>query len=182
MMDRNGDFALIDDCKSGDRDALRSLILHYERPVYNAAYRMMGNADDAADVTQAAFLKVFEHLDSYDSKFKFFSWIYRITINESIDQLKRRGKQQPLDDQQVSRERGPEELAAASVLCDSVQAVLMDLQQDHRAVIVLRHFAECSYVQIAEILQIPEKTVKSRLYSSRQLVKEKLADQGILSS
>ena len=181
-MTKDSDSALIDDCKQGDPEALRSLVSHYERPVYNAAYRMMGNPDDAADVTQAAFLKVFENLDSYDSKFKFFSWIYRITINESIDQLKRRGQQQPLDDQQVCRERGPEELAAASVLCNSVQAVLMQLQQDHRAVIVLRHFAECSYEQIAEILQIPEKTVKSRLYTSRQLIKQKLCEQGILSS
>jgi RNA polymerase sigma-70 factor (ECF subfamily) len=180
-MYKDSDTALINDCKLGDPDALRSLVARYERPVYNAAYRMMGNPDDAADVTQAAFLKVFEHLDRYDSKYKFFSWIYRITINESIDQLKRRGQQQPLDDQQVSGERGPEDLAAASVLCDSVQAVLMNLQQDYRSVIVLRHFTECSYGQIAEILQIPEKTVKSRLYSSRQLMKQKLAEQGVLS-
>jgi RNA polymerase sigma-70 factor (ECF subfamily) len=181
-MYKDSDSALIDDCKRGDPEALRSLVSRYERPVYNAAYRMMGNPDDAADVTQAAFLKVFEHLDGYDSKFKFFSWIYRITINESIDQLKRRGQQQPLDDQQVSRERGPEELAAASVVCSSVQAVLMSLQQDHRAVIVLRHFAECNYAQIAQILDIPEKTVKSRLYTSRQLLKQLLSEQGILSS
>ena len=179
-MYKDNDAALIKDCKSGDDDALRSLVSRYERPVYNAAYRMMGNADDAADVTQAAFLKVFEHLDRYDPKFKLFSWIYRITINESIDQLKRRGKLQPLDDKEVSRERGPEELAVASVLCNSVQAVLMELQQDYRAVIVLRHFTECSYGQMAEILQIPEKTVKSRLYSSRQLMKQKLSECGIV--
>ena len=181
-MFKDSDSALIDDCKRGDRGALQSLVSRYERPVYNAAYRMMGNADDAADVTQAAFLKVFEHLDRYDSKFKFFSWIYRITINESIDQLKRRGQQRPLDDQQVSRERGPEELADSGVLCTSIQAVLMELQQDHRAVIVLRHFTECSYEQIAEVLQIPEKTVKSRLYTARQLIKRKLEEQGVLSS
>lgn len=181
-MYKDSDSALINDCKRGDPEALRSLVSRYERPVYNAAYRMMGNPDDAADVTQAAFLKVFEHLDAYDSSFKFFSWIYRITINESIDQLKWRAQQQPLDDQQVSRNRGPDELAAASVLCNSVQAALMKLQQDHRAVIVLRHFLDCSYEQIAEILQIPEKTVKSRLYTSRQLLKRKLSEQGILSS
>ena len=181
-MYKDSDTALIDDCKQGDPEALRSLVSRFERPVYNAAYRMMGNPADAADVTQAAFLKVFEHWDDYDSKFKFFSWIYRIAINESIDQLKRRGQQQVLDDQQISRERGPEELAAAALLCNSVQAVLMELHQDHRAVIVLRHFTECSYQQISEILQIPEKTVKSRLYSSRQIMKQKLNEHGILSS
>ena len=178
----DSDTALVNDCKRGDPEALRSLVSRYERPVYNAAYRMMGNRDDAADVTQAAFLKVFEHLDRYDSKYKFFSWIYRIAINESIDQLKRRGTQQQLDDQQVSNERGPEDMAVASALCDSVQVVLMELQQDYRAVIVLRHFGEFSYQQISEILQIPEKTVKSRLYSSRQVMKQKLCEQGIISS
>ena len=181
-MYKDSDIALIEDCKQGDPNALRSLVARYERPVYNAAYRMMGNPDDAADVTQAAFLKVFEHLDNYDSKYKFFSWLYRITINESIDQLKRREGLQELDDQQVSHERGPEDVAVDADLCDSIQVVMMELQYDYRAVIVLRHFGEFSYQQISTILQIPEKTVKSRLYSSRQLMKQKLSERGILSS
>jgi len=173
------DQALIDRCKRGERQALEELVGLYERPVYNAAYRILGNPDDAADATQVVFLKAFEHLGQYDPKYKLFSWIYRIAVNESINQLKRVRKQQPLDDQEVAKTRGPEATIAASDLSREIQDGLMELKEDYRTVIVLRHFSECSYSQISDILQIPEKTVKSRLYSARQLMKETLQARGV---
>ena len=179
-MGKDRDTALISDCMKGDRNALETLVRRYERPIYNAAYRMLGNPDDAADITQIAFLKVFENLDRYNPKFKFFSWIYRIAVNESINLLKRRGHQEPLDDRQASGLRGPEAMVEAGRLCDCVQGVLMELQEEHRAVIVLRHFSECSYHEIAEILEIPDKTVKSRLYTARQIMKEKITAMGLV--
>ena len=94
-MNEDRDIALLNDCKRGDRKALDSLVRRYERPVYNAAYRMLGNPDEAADVTQTVFLKAFENLDRFNPKYKFFSWIYRIAINESINQLKKRGRTEP---------------------------------------------------------------------------------------
>lgn len=171
--------ALIEKCRTGDRQALGQLLGDYERPVYNAAYRILGNPDDAADVTQASFLKAFEHLDQYDPKYRFFSWIYRIAINESINQLKRGKKQQPLDDQEFAGGGSPEAVAAAVDVSREIQAGLMELTDEYRTVIVLRHFSECSYREISDILQIPEKTVKSRLYSARQLMKEKLQATGM---
>jgi RNA polymerase sigma-70 factor (ECF subfamily) len=177
-MNRNRDHALIERCKRGDRQALEELLGHYEKPVYNAAYRIIGNPDDAADVTQAVFLKIFEHLDSYKPEYRFFSWIYRIAVNESINQLKRNRVQQPLDDTEVAGTRSPEETAEAGDLSRQVQEGLMGLQEDYRTVVVLRHFSDFSYRQISEILQIPEKTVKSRLYSARQLMKQRLQSQG----
>jgi RNA polymerase sigma-70 factor (ECF subfamily) len=178
-MNRNRDHALIERCKRGDRQALEELLGHYEKPVYNAAYRIIGNPDDAADVTQAVFLKIFEHLDSYKPEYRFFSWIYRIAVNESINQLKRNRVQQPLDDTEVAGTRSPEETAEAGDLSRQVQEGLMGLQEDYRTVVVLRHFSDFSYRQISEILQIPEKTVKSRLYSARQLMKQRLQSQGV---
>jgi RNA polymerase sigma-70 factor (ECF subfamily) len=139
------------------------LIGQYERPVYNAAYRILGNPDDAADVTQSVFLKAFERLGQYDPKYKFFSWIYRIAINESINQLKRGKRQQPLDDREVAASGGPEAELAEGDLSREIQQGLMTLKSDYRTVIVLRHFSECSHAQISDILQIPEKTVKSAL-------------------
>jgi len=159
---------------------LETLVKRYEKPIYNAAYRMLGNPDDAADITQIAFLKVFENFDRYNPKFKFFSWIYRITVNESINLLKRRGYQEPFDDKHPSELRDPAALVEAGHLCDCVQGVLMELQEEYRAVIVLRHFTECSYHEIGEILQIPDKTVKSRLYTARQIMKEKIKAQGLI--
>lgn len=178
-MNRSQDPQLIERCQRGDRQALEQLVGAYERPVYNAAYRFLGNPDDAADVTQAVFLKAFEHLDQYDPKYKFFSWIYRIAINESINQVKRNRKQQPLDDDVVSNARSPEDLAQSGDVSRGVQKGLMALQENYRAVVVLRHFSECSYQQISEILHIPEKTVKSRLYSARQIMKDRLSEQGV---
>jgi len=173
-MHKDRDAALVSDCKRGDRRAMAQLVSQYERPVYNAAYRILGNADDAADITQTVFLKVFEHIGDYDPKFKFFSWIYRISINESLNQVKKRRNQEPLAESQVSPWRSPEEHLESKNLSDRVQGALMELNGEYRTVIILKHMSGCSYLQISEILQIPEKTVKSRLYSARQLMKKSL--------
>lgn len=181
-MYKDRDSALLEDCKRGDRQALESLVRRYERPVYNAAFRMLGNPDEAADVMQTTFLKAFENLDRFNPKFKFFSWIYRIAINESINQLNRRGRTEPLAENLASSTRGPDDRIDTRRKGQQVQAVLMTMQEDHRAVLVLRHYSECSYRQIGEILQIPEKTVKSRLFTARQQMKQKLQELGILSA
>jgi RNA polymerase sigma-70 factor (ECF subfamily) len=180
-MNSSREQVLIERCRKGDRQALEVLIGEYQRPLYNAAYRILGNPDDAADATQAAFLKAFEHLDQYKPEFRFFSWIYRIAINESINQLKRGRRLQPLGDNEVASAStdSPEAEAAHGDLSREVQLGLMALTDDYRTVIVLRHFSECSYRQISEILQIPEKTVKSRLYSARQLMKDQLLASGM---
>jgi len=177
-MPKDRDIVLLEDCKRGDRQALESLVRRYERTVYNAAYRMLGNPDEAADVTQTTFLKAFEHLDRFNPEFKFFSWIYRIAVNESINALNRRNRHQELADNEVASVRGPDDMVDAGRLGNQVQTALLALNEDHRAVIVLRHFVECSYRQIGEILQIPEKTVKSRLFSARQQMKGRLEEQG----
>ncbi|NOR20637.1 MAG: sigma-70 family RNA polymerase sigma factor [Xanthomonadales bacterium] len=153
---------------------MSQLISQYQRPVFNAAYRILGNKDDAADATQVVFLKVFEHIADYDPEFKFFSWIYRIAINESLNQVKKRRKQESLADSQASPWRGPAEELDSARLSSRVQAALMQLNEDYRTVVVLKHISGCSYQQIGEILQLPEKTVKSRLYSARQLMKKAL--------
>ena len=175
-MHKDRDAALVNDCKRGDRRAMSQLVSQYQRPVYNAAYRILGDMDDAADTTQIVFLKVFQHLTEYDPKFKFFSWVYRIAINESLNQIKKRRKHEPLVDSQASPWRRPDEELDSRRLCDRVQGALMVLSAEYRAVVVLKHISGYSYQQISEILQLPEKTVKSRLYSARQLMKKSLQD------
>ena len=175
-MHKDRDAALVNDCKRGDRRAMSKLVSQYQRPVYNAAYRILGNMDDAADTTQIVFLKVFEHIADYDPKFKFFSWVYRIAINESLNQVKKRRSHEPLAESQVSPWQTPDEELDSRRLCNRVQGALMHLKADYRTVVVLKHISGCSYQQISEILQLPEKTVKSRLYSARQLMKKALQD------
>lgn len=173
------DRALVKRCLRGDRRALARVVGEYQKPLFNAAYRILGNAEDAADATQAAFLKAFENLGSYDPKYKFFSWIYRIAVNESINQLKRKRAHQPVVDTVVDSGSGPYSQTESGDLSRRVQEGLMKLPEDYRVVLVLRHFSECSYREIGEVLDVPEKTVKSRLYSARQLMKERLAALGV---
>ena len=178
-MHKDCDAALVNSCKRGDRQAMSELVNRYQRTVFNAAYRILGNTEDAADIAQTVFLKVFEHISDYDPRFKFFSWVYRITINEALNQLSKRRKQEPLGDRQASPLHSPAEELESKWLCNRVQAALMLLNTEYRTVVVLKHISGCSYHQISEILQLPEKTIKSRLYSARQLMKKSLqVDKG----
>lgn len=169
---------MIERCLAGDRQAFEELLGQYQKPVYNVAYRVVGNPDDAADVTQAVFLKAFEKLDRYNPEYRFFSWIYRIAINESINQNRHQGRQQPLEGNETATINGPDVEVEASDQSREIQDGLMGLSQDYRTVVVLRHFSDLSYREISEILDVPEKTIKSRLYSARQLMKESLLERG----
>lgn len=163
----------------GDRRAFETLLVRYEKPVYNAAYRMLHNADDARDVTQTVFLKVYENLDQYDPAHRFFSWVYRIALNESINWLKKSNRQEALDYDTADQGDGPEAMASDEQLGESMEAALMRISSDYRAVIILKHVLGCSYIEISEVLDIPEKKVKSRLYTARQLLQERLTQQGL---
>lgn len=181
-MDRQEEKSIVSNCQHGDRTAMDTLVRKLQKPVYNAAYRMLGNADDAADVTQTTFLKVFENIKQFNPRYRLFSWTYRIAMNESIDQLKRRSRSETLDKTPESKEKQPPENVASRQIGDEVQATLLELSEDHRAVMVLRYFGDRSYGEIAQILEIPEKTVKSRLYSARQQMRHRLREHGVFSS
>jgi len=98
-MDNDVDQALVDRYRNGDREAFTELVIRYQRPIYNAAFWILRSADDASDIAQDVFLRVAERLDEYDSHHKFFSWIYRIAVNESLNLLRRNGHQEWLDDE-----------------------------------------------------------------------------------
>jgi RNA polymerase sigma-70 factor (ECF subfamily) len=176
-MSKTDDTKLIERCRSGDRKAFEALLMQYERPVFNAAYRMLNNRDDAQDITQSVFLKVFENFDQYDPSRRFFSWIYRITLNESINWKSKTNRLTPLEIETADEGKGPEQQLDTEQASQSVQAALMTLTSDYRSVVVLKHFLGCSYTEISQVLDIPEKKVKSRLYSARQQLKDALADR-----
>jgi RNA polymerase sigma-70 factor (ECF subfamily) len=178
-MSKTDDTELIERCIGGDRKALETLLVQYEKPVFNAAFRMLDSRDDAMDVTQTVFLKVFENFDHYDPSRRFFSWIYRITLNESINWLGKANRLQPLKQEAVDEGRSLEQEVDSANLSKDVQAALMAINSDYRTVIVLKHILGCSYSEIGEILEIPDKTVKSRLYSARQQLKDVLTQTGV---
>lgn len=178
-MTEDVDSGLVGRIRSGEPEAFVALVRKYQRPLYNAAYRVLGNADDATDVVQGVFLKVVERLDTYNAQYKFFSWLYRITVNEAVDVLRRNQHEEPLDedfDWAGPENATPEARLSATQLVDRIQRALMTLKPEDRIVITLRHFSELSYEQIAGVLEISEKTVKSRIYDARQRLAGKLGD------
>jgi RNA polymerase sigma-70 factor (ECF subfamily) len=141
---------------------------------------MVRDRDDATDLTQTAFLKAHRELARFDERHKFFSWLYRIAINEALNHLKRNRRQEPLDGDFASDDRDPERTLVGIETSQLVQDALMRVGPDSRAVLVLRHFHDCSYEEMALVLGIPEKTVKSRLFSARRQLRELLEAKGLL--
>lgn len=178
-MDKEDVNKLVRRCRNGDRVAFEALVRRYQGPVYNAAYRLLSDRDEALDVSQTVFLKVFEGLDRYDSRYKFFSWIYRITINEALNVLRRSDRDQPLSGSELAPEGdNPARWADETEVGRRLQAELGRMNLEDRVILTLRHFVECSYRDIGAILDLPEKTVKSRLYSARQRLRERMLAGG----
>ena len=167
------DRALVRRYLEGQMDAAGGLVDRYQKRLYNIALRMLDNAQDAEDVTQTVFLNAFLKLRTYDPMYRFFSWIYRMTVNESLNVLKRRQRIVTLEDIPVAGSGTGAETEAQ----DQVGRALMLLKPDDRAVVVLRHFMFFSYEEIAEVLEIPVKTVKSRLFTARERLRLALLEQ-----
>jgi RNA polymerase sigma-70 factor (ECF subfamily) len=178
-VDKDQDESLVERYRDGDRAAFAALVRKYQKPIYNAAYRVLGREEDASDITQAVFLKVAERLDQYDARYKFFSWIYRIAVNESLNLLKENGREGPLEDEEElpgPEGSGPEALVEDAQVSDRIQKALMGMRVSDRMVLTLRHFGDCSYQEMADIMGVEVKTVKSRLFEARSRLRELLKD------
>lgn len=134
---------------------------------------MLGNVQDAEDVTQTVFLNAFLKLRTYNPRHKFFSWIYRMTVNESLNTLKRRKPTGGLENEFDLATPVPAPDKAVE-LQDRVGKALMCLKPDDRAVVVLKHFVSFTYQEIADVLEIPVRTVKSRLFTARDRLRDAL--------
>lgn len=180
MFEEASDAAIVERCRGGDLDAFGVLIDRYQKPIFNAVIHKVWNREDAREICQQSFLKAFEHLDSFDANLKFFSWIYRIAMNESINHLQARRAWVPLDEEALLPASGadPEEASMARQRCRAVHSALAALDEKYRAVLVLCHLLQLSYREAAESLDLEEKTVKSRLFSARQLLRENLEALG----
>jgi RNA polymerase sigma-70 factor, ECF subfamily len=170
------DRALVRTCLDGDRAAFGGIVERYQRVLFTVAVRMLGNRDDANDATQNAFVKAYRHLRSFDPGRRFFSWIYRILVNECQNQIRDRRPGEPL----------PPDLAVGDSPADAldaeerrrrVQLAIVALPSDYRQVIVLRHFGELSYDEIADALGVTSEIVKSRLHTARQRLSRMLVDE-----
>ena len=179
MTGPNDDAVWVARCLNGDPTAFETLVRRYQQVLFAVALRLTGNAEDARDVTQNAFVRAYLKLDTYDPSRKFFSWLYRIAVNEGLNARRDRRQHEPLEETfEAKAGRDPVERGETS---GQVQAALMALTREYREVIVMRYFGELSYDEIAEVIGIPEKTVKSRLFSARQRLGEILKDRSVSS-
>jgi RNA polymerase sigma-70 factor (ECF subfamily) len=163
------------------RDTFESVVREYAKAVFNIAFRIVNDYEDAMDIAQTTFLKVYENIDSYDPSHAIFSWLYRIAANESINLIKRKKRTVPLDNDLGLRVDGPESEYAQNETSRRLQQALMTLSIEYRTVLILRHFQDLSYREIADILGVPEKTVRSRIFTGRQHLRDSLLKQGYTS-
>jgi RNA polymerase sigma-70 factor (ECF subfamily) len=179
MSDANDDVIWVARCLRGDASAFEALVEKHQRVLFAVALRLLHDREDARDATQNTFIRAYERLDTYDPARKFFSWIYRIAVNESLNMLRRGRHEEQIDDDADFAGTGnddPEKQLGTAQLSARLRGALMRLPTAARMVISLRHFSDCSYEEIGQILEIDEKTVKSRLYEARQRLREMLKD------
>src|SRR5204862_7474435 len=148
LVHRDDEDALVQRTLSGDREAFGRLVEAYQGVLFNLALRMVGDPEDARDVTQTAFVKAYSKLATFDRRNRFFSWLYRIGINESLNWLGRRRSREELDDDLESPDAGPDKAAELSEEERLMNRALMDLTPDYRQVVILRHFLDFSHREI----------------------------------
>ena len=178
---------LVDKAKAGDQQAFTDLVGRYQRKIYRLAKNITRNDEDAEDVLQEAFLKAYEHLDSFEGHSKFYTWIVRIAVNEALMKLrKRRGDREVsldepvgLGEEEVKREiavweDNPEQRYSREEMQQILNEAVDSLKEDFRTVFVLRDIEEMSTEETAEALKISIPAVKSRLLRARLALREKL--------
>jgi RNA polymerase sigma-70 factor, ECF subfamily len=176
------DTELIRATLAGQPAAFGQLVVRYQDRLYNALFRVLGSAEDARDVVQDAFVQAFLKLESFRGSAAFYTWLYRIAFNLGMSRARRERPTGSLDftkdacgTEPVDGQPTPEVILVQQERARLVHAALAELNAEHREVIVLRELEGCRYDQIAEILDLPVGTVRSRLFRARLELRDRLA-------
>lgn len=187
------DSGLIERCQQGSSEAFDELVLKYQKKVFNVAYRLLNNYDEANDIAQEVFVRAYKGICGFRKEASVFTWLYRITVNLSMNRLKvlnrERKRLNCLDDpiateegevkkEIVARGPSPSDILDYKERSGLIQKALSSLDGEFRTVLVLRDIEGVSYEEIARILEINVGTVKSRLHRARTVLKDKL--EGVL--
>jgi RNA polymerase sigma factor (sigma-70 family) len=178
-MEQLTDEQWIDQIRQGDDEAYRSLIERHKHYIYTLVYRMVEHRETAEDLTQEIFIKLYRSLDHFRGDSKFTTWLYRLTVNVVTD-YRRSQKRKPhetivdkLKGWFGKREEEPEEVALQKEEQRVVQQLLSELPDKYRLIIYLYHYKQLSYQEISEATQLPLKTIETRLYRGKALLKQK---------
>ena len=189
-MTREQEAMIVRKVLQGDVNAFEKLVTEYEKGVYAIALRMTGNPEDASDMTQEAFIKAYNSLQSFRGDSKFSVWLYRIASNVCLDFLRSRSRKPTVslsveDDEGeetqldvADESQSPELLLERSLTRDAVQRGLQALAPDYRQILLLREIQGLSYEEIADVLQIEVGTVKSRIFRARKRLCAFLVEDG----
>ena len=185
----DGDEELVARCNSGDREAFNELVLKYQKKIFNVAYRFVGDQEEANDLAQEIFAAAYQNLKKFRGDSKFSTWLFQIATNRGKNRfkyLKRRGffankSSQNQDEDGESYQKvvpdfstNPENILSSRQVQKVVQEAIEALEPDHRGIVILRDIEGFSYEEIAQMLDLPEGTTKSRLHRARMVIKEKL--------
>ena len=175
----------------GDADSFNQLILRWERPIYALAYRTIGREEDARDVCQETFLRAYRALHGFRGQAKFSSWLYRITLNLCRDWIRRERRtpvSQPpegVDIIELAGEAEPsesiEDLVSRRELGRAVARAMAMLPEEQRTAIILKEYHGLTFQEIADLLECPLSTVKTRLYQGLMVLRKQLSDAGVES-
>lgn len=187
------DLTLVKRVRGGDQRAFKLLVERYQRKVYAVALGMLKHREDAMDVSQEAFVKVYKYLDHFKGDSSFYTWLYRITVNICIDVLRKRagGGGEPVEyDESVPMDlseanigalgtrlgTNPQKSALRRELAEKIQEALAQVPEKHRAILLLREVEGMSYEDLSRTLEIPKGTVMSRLFHARAKVQKILSE------
>jgi len=177
----------LEQARRGDKNAFGQLIEAYQGPVYNLAYRMLGNSGEAEEAAQEAFIRAYTRLDSYDPAHKFSTWLLSITSNFCIDQIRKRRAvllsiDEPLPPHPAlhsDNSKGPEAAYIAQEREQMVQGLMNELPEEYRQAVVLRYWYDMSYEEIADAQETTVSAVKSRLFRARRILADASLERGM---
>ncbi len=172
--------------KKGDQNAFADIVDLYKDKIYQLCYRMLGNAHEAEDIAQEAFIRAYVNIESFDVNRKFSTWLYRIATNLCIDRLRKRKPNYYLDAEMNDQEgldgytlipgdeRTPESEYLLSETQQTIHYAIEGLPAKYKSVIILRYLQELSLSEISDVLDMPVTTVKTRLHRGREFLRKKL--------
>lgn len=168
--------------QQGDQDAFAELVRRYEKQIFSLAYRLCGDYDEAADLAQEAFLRIYQMLGRFDPEKKFFSWMYRVAHNSCINALSKRPAnvtpveraEEYMSEDTSGTAAGPEQNYLNQEIRSQIDVAIASLPDNYRDVIYLRYIEDLSYQQIANVLKLPVSTVETRLFRGKKQLQKKL--------
>ena len=183
------DEELVARSRGGDLDSFNQLVLRWERPIYALAYRVIGREEDARDVAQETFLRAFRALSGFKGQAKFSSWLYRIALNLCRDWIRRQRRApvsqfpEDIDILEAAAATEPvesiEDLVARRELSAVVEEAMAKLPDEQRTAIILKEYHGLTFQEIADLLDCPLSTVKTRLYQGLTVIRKQLQQAGV---